>query len=72
MKNWHIKITLEDIDTKNIAIFDIDMNESFAHFDLDNFDIDKWSMLFSELFVWILEMTWLKNKFISQLEPEMD
>ncbi len=72
MKTWHIKITLEDVDTKNIAIFDIDMNNSSAHFDLDNFDPDKWSDLFWETFVWILDMTWMKQKFMNTLESEME
>lgn len=65
---WHIKITLEDVDTKNIAIFDIDMDNSSAHFDLDWLDPDKWGELFWKNFVRILDMLWLKEKFMKEAE----
>lgn len=68
MQKWHIKISIEDVDTKNIAILDIDMNNSSAHFDLDNFDPDVWSDLFWETFVWILDMIGMKEKFLNTIE----
>ena len=71
MKKWHIKISIEDVDTKNTAIFDIDMNNSSAHFDLDNFDPDVWSDLFWETFVGILDMIGMKEKFLNTIEDQI-
>ena len=72
MKQWHIKITLEDIDTKNVAIFEMNSNNKSAHFDLDNFDPDKWWDAFWEYFVTILDMLWMREKFMKQVEQLKD
>ena len=72
MSKWHIKITLECQETENFAIFDVDMGDKKSvNFDLDMYDVEKASSLLSSAFVWIIDMLWLREKFLKEMQEIM-
>lgn len=63
MKKWHIKITLECVETNNKAVFDVNMLDKEVNINLDDFDADTWSELFWQSFIGILDLLWMRDKF---------
>jgi len=70
MEKWHIKITLECPISKNKAIFEVNMNDKSANFNLNEYDTEKAkeNPLLWKAFVDIVDMLWLREKFLQEME----
>lgn len=70
MNKWHIKITLTCMESDESIVFEYDANNKKADIQIWSLDINEKSDLFQKAFIETIEMLWLKNKFISELEKE--
>jgi len=70
MQKWHIKITLECIETNNKAIFEVNKNDKTASFNLDDYDptTASDSLILWEAFIWIIDMLGMRNLFLQEMK----
>lgn len=71
MEKGHVKITLEDIGTKQKATLQLNLDTKEANFDLNDMDIDKSSPLFKTVFAESIRMLGLENKFLETMQEIM-
>lgn len=60
------------MDTKSTAIFEVNMHDKSVNFDLNNYDTDTASPLLSDAFVGIIDMLWLRDKFLKEMAEIMN
>ena len=71
MKKWHIKITIECIETKDNVVFELNGNDRKVDVNLDNFNAE-WSELFKQAIEQNIEWFNLTDKLLKAIEEYKD
>lgn len=71
MQKWNVTVTLKCNDTWSIVVFEANVTEKKVDINLDDFDMDTATPLSIEFIAWILDVMWMKDRFLEILKEQI-